>query len=37
MARSLDLANERAKAEDDAREHGVEAVTFAGRIAPVET
>ncbi len=37
MARSLDLSAEHAKAEDDAREHGIEAVTFAGRIAPVET
>jgi nucleobase:cation symporter-1, NCS1 family len=37
MARSLDLAAEEAKAESDAREHGVEAITFAGRSAPVET
>ncbi len=37
MARSLDLAAEIAKAEEDSREHGVEAVTFAGRTAPVET
>jgi NCS1 nucleoside transporter family len=37
MARSLDLAAEHAKAEADAREHGVEAVTFAGRVAPIET
>ncbi|CAN3126354.1 purine-cytosine permease family protein [Mycobacterium sp. smrl_JER01] len=36
MARSLDLAAEQAKAEADSREHGVEAVTFAGRVAPVE-
>lgn len=37
MARSLDLAAETAKAEADSREHGVEAVTFAGRVAPVES
>lgn len=37
MARSLDLAAEIAKAEADSRDHGVEAVTFAGRIAPVES
>lgn len=37
MARSLDLAAEKERAEADAREHGVEAVSFAGRIAPVET
>ena len=36
MARSLDLAAETAKAEADSRDHGVEAVTFAGRVAPVE-
>lgn len=37
MARSLDLAAETAKAEADSREHGMAAVTFAGRSAPVET
>ncbi|AQT78013.1 cytosine permease [Mycolicibacterium litorale] len=37
MARSLDLAAEHAKADDDAREHGIEAVTFAGRAAPAES
>lgn len=37
MARSLDLAAETAKAEADSRDHGVEAVTFAGRVAPVES
>jgi nucleobase:cation symporter-1, NCS1 family len=37
MARSLDLAAEEAKAESDAREHGVEAISFAGREAPVES
>lgn len=37
MARSLDLAAEHQKAQADAREHGIEAVTFAGRVAPVET
>ena len=37
MARSLDLRAEIAKAEADSREHGIEAVSFAGRVAPVET
>ncbi|WP_319446582.1 MULTISPECIES: cytosine permease [unclassified Mycobacterium] len=37
MARSLDLAAEIAKAEADSRDHGIEAVSFAGRVAPVET
>lgn len=37
MARSLDLAAEHVKAEEDSREHGIEAVTFAGRRAPVES
>jgi purine-cytosine permease-like protein len=37
MARSLDLDAEIAKAEADSREHHIEAVTFAGRTAPVET
>ena len=37
MARSLDLGAEIAKAEADSREHGIEAVSFAGRVAPVET
>lgn len=37
MARSLDLGAEHAKAEQDSRDHGIEAVTFAGRVAPVET
>lgn len=37
MARSLDLATEVARAEADSREHGIEAVSFAGRVAPVET
>ncbi|HKV21685.1 MAG TPA: cytosine permease [Mycobacterium sp.] len=37
MARSLDLDAEIAKAESDSREHHIEAVTFAGRTAPVET
>ena len=37
MARSLDLGAEIAKAEADSREHGVEAVSFSGRVAPVET
>jgi NCS1 nucleoside transporter family len=37
MARSLDLDAEVARAEADSREHGIEAVSFAGRVAPVET
>ena len=37
MARSLDLAAEVARAETDSRDHGIEAVSFAGRVAPVET
>ncbi|OPX06630.1 cytosine permease [Mycobacterium sp. AT1] len=37
MARSLDLDAEIARAEADSREHGIEAVSFAGRVAPVET
>jgi len=37
MARSLDLDAEIARAEADSKEHGVEAVSFAGRVAPVET
>jgi purine-cytosine permease-like protein len=37
MARSLDLDAEIARAEADARDHGIEAVSFAGRVAPVET
>jgi len=37
MARSLDLAAEVARAESDSRDHGIEAVSFAGRVAPVET
>lgn len=37
MARSLDLGAEIAKAEADSRDHGVEAVSFSGRVAPVET
>lgn len=37
MARSLDLNAEIARAEADSRDHGMEAVTFAGRVAPVET
>jgi nucleobase:cation symporter-1, NCS1 family len=37
MARSLDLAGELAKAEADSRDHGIEAVSFSGRVAPVET
>jgi nucleobase:cation symporter-1, NCS1 family len=37
MARSLDLDAEIARAEADSREHGVEAVSFSGRVAPVET
>lgn len=37
MARSLDLDAEIARAEADSRDHGIEAVSFAGRIAPVET
>lgn len=37
VARSLDLDAEIARAEADSRDHGVEAVSFAGRVAPVET
>ncbi|KAA0082582.1 cytosine permease [Mycolicibacterium sp. P9-64] len=37
MARSLDLDAEISKAEADSRDHGVEAVSFSGRVAPVET
>lgn len=37
MARSLDLGAEMAKAEADSRAHGIEAVTFAGRVAPAES
>lgn len=37
MARSLDLDAEIARAEADSRDHGIEAVSFAGRVAPVET
>lgn len=37
MARSLDLDAEVARAEADSRDHGIEAVSFAGRVAPVET
>jgi NCS1 family nucleobase:cation symporter-1 len=37
MARSLDLDAEIARAEADSRDHGMEAVSFSGRVAPVET
>ena len=37
MARSLDLDAEIARAEADTRDHGIEAVSFSGRVAPVET
>ncbi|WP_370184776.1 cytosine permease [Rhodococcus wratislaviensis] len=37
LGRSLDLAAERERAQADARSHGVEAVSFAGLAAPVET
>jgi NCS1 nucleoside transporter family len=37
MARSLDLDAEIARAEADSRDHGIEAVSFAGRVAPVES
>jgi NCS1 nucleoside transporter family len=37
MARSLDLDAEIATAEADSRDHGIEAVSFGGRVAPVET
>ena len=37
LARSLDLAGERDRAQADAQQHGVEAVTFAGQTAPVQT
>ena len=37
LGRSLDLAAERERAQADARSHGVEAVSFAGLVAPVET
>jgi NCS1 family nucleobase:cation symporter-1 len=36
MARSLDLDAETARAEADYQEHGIEAVSFAGRVAPLE-